>query len=660
MNVLLLDPEKKYAEKLRGIAQTIEGAVLIDPDEAGISPSDSANIDLIIGGGSSTGGAAMLDTLLLWRCHPHTCLVPCWVTSGPTFFLKTCSWPHLTIDRFDERLDLRTFLEWVDIVAEWQQNRMQLPMTNRLTNHSPLELATSLALRKATGRLAVFDEEGGEGTFFLRNGCMGNAVLRHLKGAEAFYDFLSWTKGSYQWESTDSVPPSDGSIPIETLLDEGLNLFREANLVFHFIEDLNLPLVKTESESALDDGAVSFFEGQKELYGIIDNEASLLEVIDASPLSRIRTMSCLSKWFSLGDIEVPRADNPIAKYRLLIVDDSQLMCKALRQVFSADPRFEILGAAHDGVEALSLIGQLEPDVVTLDMQMPRMDGLTTLKHIMVRNPKPVVVVSAFTRATSRLTYESFKYGAIDVLTKPSRGNVQLATTEDEEIRNRVAQASCVRIEAARYVRRTNRTRAPNAGTGAFPTAAPPGGGFVVIICGSGGFSSLLKLFFSLNGAIRLPPILTSISLPKTAVGALLPNLERDCSLALAELVPPGGLLKPDVSYLCSPENCFHIEEDNGAVSAVADTGCNAGEHALDHLLFSLGDSFGDRASAILLSGAGNDGLEGMGYVRKKGGKTYVLSPEVCLRPDLPRRILQKGFAREVKAMAELASLLETS
>ncbi len=663
MNVLLLDHQKEFTERLRELPQVIKGAALIDAEAARLSPSDSANIDIIISG-SSADRAAALDSLLAWRCHPHTYLVPSWIAGDPAFFQRTCLWPRLTVDRFDERLDLDTFREWLDVVSEWQQNRMQLPKTNQLTAHSQVELSTSLALRKATGKLTVFDEEGDEGVFLFQNGCMKDAALRHLRHAEAFYDFLSWRKGSYQWEYMDSVPISEESHSLESLLGEGLNLFREANLIFHFVGGLEHPLLKTESESALDDGAVSFFEGQKELYGIIDNRASLQEVIDASPLSRLRSMSCLSKWFSLGDIAAPGGGKAAPRYRLLIVDDSQLMCKALQRVFSKDLRFEVIGTAHDGLEALPLIEELKPDVVTLDMQMPRMDGLTTLKHIMIRHPKPVVVVSAFTRATSRLTYESFKYGAIDVLTKPSHRNVQLMDAEDEEIRNRVAQASCVRIEAAQYIRRTGRMRSMEeigpAAPPDFPGSAPAIGGLAVVICGAGGFSSLLKLFFCLSGADHLPPIMTSVALPKKAVEALVPNIEKDCSMKMQELHPPGRCLKPNVFYLYSAEQCFHIERENGLAMAVAETECPPGRNMLDRLLFGLGDSFGNRALAILISGAGSDGLEGMGYVQKKGGRTWVLSPDACLRPDLPRRILQQGFAAEVKTMSELASLLETS
>ncbi len=110
--------------------------------------------------------------------------------------------------------------------------------------------------------------------------------------------------------------------------------------------------------------------------------------------------------------------------------------RSAAKYFGLDSRFEIVGVAHDGVEALALIEKLKPDVVTLDIQMPRMDGLTALKHIMIRDPRPVVVLSAFTKQTSRLTYESFKYGAVDVCTKPSKGDLSDGKGGGEQIARR--------------------------------------------------------------------------------------------------------------------------------------------------------------------------------------------------------------------------------
>jgi len=660
MNVLLLDPQQKYAERLRDLSSVVEGANVISADEIRICPSDSANIDIIVAG-YDRADPRTLDALLEWRSHPHTYLIPCWILADARSFEVVCQWPRLSVDRFDEQLDIPAFCSWLETVAEWQQNRMQLPGTNRFISHSPLELTTSLALRKASGKLSLFDEEGGEGAFLLRDGYLTGSTLKHLSGTEAFLEFLTWSKGSYLWEPLDTIEFTDQSSPIEFMFHEALKLFREANLLYHFVPDLNRSLTKTESESALDDGAVYYFAELKVLYNLIDGKATVRQVVEASPLSQLRTLCCLSKWFSLGDVAVAPEESPIPRRGLLIVDDSHLMCKALRDVFAKDPRFEVLGFAHDGLQALELIEQLKPDVLTLDMQMPRMDGLTALKHIMIRNPRPVVVVSAFTKETSLLTYQSFKYGAVDVLTKPSGGNPGSREHESRLIRDRVAQASCVRIEAAQYIRSGGRSKpaekngAPS--SEAHDRAKHASNGLAVILCGSGGFPSLLKMLFSIERTDRLPTLLGGIALSKKAVESMVPNMEKDSSMRMTELTPPGGILLPNSSYLFSCEDSFHLVRENDQTMARCDQESAAEHRPFDRLLFSLGDGFGEHAMAVLLSGTGHDGIEGMEHVRRAGGKTYVLSPEACLEPDLPRRILQYGFAQEVKSASELASLL---
>jgi two-component system, chemotaxis family, protein-glutamate methylesterase/glutaminase len=661
MNVLLLDPQKKYAERLQDLSSVIEGANLISADQVRIAPSDSANIDIIVAG-FDRADPRTLDALLEWRSHPHTYLIPCWIAADEQSFDKICQWPRLTVDCFDEQLEIPTFCSWLENVAEWQQSRMQLPGTNRFISHSPLELTTSLSLRRATGKLSLFDEEGGEGCFLLHEGYLTGSTLKHLAGTEAFLEFLTWSKGSYLWEPLERVEITDNSSPIEFMFHEALKLFREANLLYHFVPDLNLPLTKTESESALDDGAVYYFAEQKQLYNLIDGKATARQIAEASPLSRLRTFCCLAKWFSLGDVAVVSGEPAVPKRGLLIVDDSHLMCKALRDVFAKDQRFEVLGFAHDGLQALELIEQLNPDVLTLDMQMPRMDGLTALKHIMIRNPKPVVVVSAFTKETSLLTYESFKYGAVDVLTKPSGGSPGARELESLQMRDRVAQASCVSLEAAQYIRGGGRSK-PVEDSGPpiaeeSNQAEDSAAGLAVILCGSGGFPSLLKLLFSIEQADRLPTLLGSIALSKKAVESMVPNIEKDSSIRMLELSPPGGVLLPNISYLYSFEDCFHISREDNRTVARCDAGCQAEHRPFDHLLFSLGDCFGERAVAILLSGTGRDGVEGMEHVRKQGGKTYVLSPDACLEPGLPRKILEHGFALEVKTALGLASLLQ--
>ncbi len=708
MKILLLDPKNTYSDTVHGFVCLLGDATIIAGEQVDNYSSDSSIIDIIIGGGDFTNGSKVADQLLAWRTHPYTYLVPCWILSDQAPFSGTCLWPNLSIDRFSPQLLDHEFCGWLSDVAEWQQTRMHLEACNTLRQHSCLELLTSLALRKASGRLSVFDEEGGEGYLLFRSGCLAGGLVKHISGSEAFFEFLTWGHGSYCWEASDSEASQEDDLPLDLLIQDGLRLIREANVLYHFMPDLNQPIRRTESQSALHDGAAPFFAARKEIYHLIDGSVSAAQLVEASPLSRPRTMSILAQWFSLDDIAlvaeaasgvaplmveaeleilVPATevsldpaeklafaamlqspidlgastDEPIApRHRLLIVDDSALMCRALHEIFSSDPRFEIVGVAHDGVEALAVIEKLRPDVVTLDIQMPRMDGLTTLKHIMIRDPLPVVILSAFTKETSQFTYESFKYGAVDVCTKPVKGRLQDMEAERHDLRDRVAEAAVVHMDAAQYIRRTKRL-APASLPEEGPLLSsnddlPSAPRLVVIGCGAGGFPSLLKLMFAFSWDDPSAISIVCLAMPQRVIDALLPNLVKDLARRM-ELLVPGAFLESGVCYLVSSDSCFRLVGEGFRVKVEKEAESAEPLRPLDCLLSAASGSFGEGVTASILSGVGDDGLVGLQTVKQQGGRVFVLTPEVCLKPELPRRILERGWAEEVRTIAEMARLL---
>lgn len=660
MKILLVDPDDILPGKIREIACTLDDLEVLSHKDLGNAPLGSHKVDVIIGAGDFSQLSKVIDTLLAWRTHPHTYLVPCWIQSSPETFEKRCLWPRLTIDRFGEEIEATCLCDWLAEVADWQQNRMHVGVSHSLSDHSALELLTSLSLRNASGKLTIFDHEGNEGSLHLREGCLMGATLKHLRNHEAFNDFVAWNSGSYHWEPNVSKPgPANGGSALDRLIPDALQLIRDANLLFHFLPHLCQKIAHTESEAALDDGAVPHYQELRKIYHFIEGDVSARDIIEISPLSKPRTMSSLAKWFSLGDLRAKPVLEALQKHRLLIVDDSKLMCKALESVFSKDPRFEIVGVGHDGYEAIKLIEERKPDAVTLDIQMPNMDGLTALKHIMIRNPKPVVILSAFTKETSQLTYDSFKYGAVDVFAKPSNGSLEAMERNAEELRNRIIQASCVRIEAAQYIRRSriksNGSPPSSEQKGDADGTSPRGA--IIVLCGTGGFPSLLKLLLSLPRSQSLPPMIACMALSGRVVEALIPNLQKDSQMRIQE-VSHGKLLISGACYLYTHEDCLLLRRDNGGVCLKE---CSTGSREyrpFNTLLYSAADSLGDRTLAILISGTGEDGMDGMRYVREAGGQTLVLSPKVCLKPDLPQRLLDHGYAREVISPSELAGLLE--
>ena len=139
--------------------------------------------------------------------------------------------------------------------------------------------------------------------------------------------------------------------------------------------------------------------------------------------------------------------------RILVVDDSRMIRRAICDIIGSDKNKKVVGEAANGKEALDLLDELHPDVITLDINMPVMDGLTTLKHIMIRRPTPTVMISALTQEGASETFDSLKYGAIDFLPKPSKVRGGDLKSQQAEILRKIDLAASVQIKSVRYLRR---------------------------------------------------------------------------------------------------------------------------------------------------------------------------------------------------------------
>jgi two-component system, chemotaxis family, protein-glutamate methylesterase/glutaminase len=704
MKVLVLAEQNECGKLLDDLSGIGGDTVFIHGPNVLKIAANPAEADVILGGAP---GHVSNDSILAWRCHHHTYLVPCWVQVRREEFSGGCLWPALAIDRFDPECTAGAFSQWLSQVAEWQQNRMHFGKGGDLRERSALELSTALCLRKATGVLSVFDDDGAEGEFFIKDGNLISASFKHLREAQAFFEFLCTRGGGYAWNGRN-LPKGGEQRPLSLLIAQGLKNIGEANFLYHFVSNPNQQIRTTDSQSALDDSAVENFNEIKKIYSLIEKGASLGQLMVASPLSAPSTMAVLSKWFSLEDITlvaegasepeeqavaseqvsgaetmdvvsepISESDHielvlghltaeeefppvpeqiPGSECSVLIVDDSPLICNVLRNIFEGDSRMRVAGIAHDGIEALQMIGEHKPDVVTLDLQMPRMDGLTALKHILIKDPRPVVVLSAFTEATSRLTYESFKYGAVEVLQKPANA-ANAGRAGNGEICDRIVQASRVQLAAVRYIRRREKS---DGDLPASPHRDPTNGAekVMMVICGAGGIPALLKLIFTLPRSNRLPPTIIGVDMPWQVTEAMITNIQKDTPVAMEKL-GAAGLLRPGCCYIASHEDRYRFLDEGNRVQADRSGVDHAPKRFFDELLSSAADSLYSRLVAIALSGPGQDGVEGMRRVKQSGGEVFALTPGACLRPELPERLIKLGYAQEIIDIGGLSELFHT-
>ncbi len=311
---------------------------------------------------------------------------------------------------------------------------------------------------------------------------------------------------------------------------------------------------------------------------------------------------------------------------VMIVDDSTLLRKIVKEMFSTDDQLQVVGEAEHGLKALELIPELKPDVVTLDVNMPIMDGLTTIKHIMIKCPTPVVMFSTLTGQGSLETFESLRYGAVDFLQKPSSLLKEDLKSQHELIISRVKNAARAGIDTIRYLRPAQVAREKQAvGTQACHRVFAIGSSY-------GGYGSLLGLIPEIKP--QLPAAFLSVLYAAAPhVDAFVAYLDKHSHMAVRRAVD-GDVLQSGTCYLASAFEQVTVNDESGELSIdLRPNGTENPGQACDKLMTSLSDTLKARAAGILLSGIGEDGMAGIGAILKGGGNAIIQEPATCLCND---------------------------
>ncbi len=318
--------------------------------------------------------------------------------------------------------------------------------------------------------------------------------------------------------------------------------------------------------------------------------------------------------------------------KVLIVDDSRMIRKAIRGILEDSGQLEVVGEAGNGVEALDLTPELNPDVVTLDVNMPVMDGLTTLKHMMIKYPRPAVMISTLTREGSSITFDALKYGAVDFVLKPSQVNGKQLAEQRESLVRKVILASRVEASAIRYMRSTP----PN-------LEACLGGKadlkhVFAVGAAEGGYSSLLKVVPSLRPDLPAA-VVVALNIESEYVDAFALYLHAH-SMIVVKRAKDGEPLLGGVCYLASAKEYIALEKNRGGCFLRFGSALSAGgKTAINRLMVSAAENFGGYSVGIVLSGATRDGLEGMKEIKSRGGVCVVQDPRTCLCKEMPTSVL---------------------
>jgi two-component system chemotaxis response regulator CheB len=357
--------------------------------------------------------------------------------------------------------------------------------------------------------------------------------------------------------------------------------------------------------------------------------------------------------------------------RLLVVDDSALMRRLLGDVFKAEGDFEVT-FARDGVEALACLETFRPDVITLDVQMPQMDGLACLDRIMVMHPCPVVMVSSLTEHGAEVTLDALQLGAVDFVAKPS-GAISLAMDEFGPILvDTVRAASKARLRRAsrlaeRVRLRTKGGPAPKptrryAGTrtrSANPIAsAGPVDGVVLVGSSTGGPPALDALLAPMPADFPWP-ILIAQHMPASFTGPLARRLDKLCALTVLEVTGPTPLVPGHVYIGRGDADMIVSTRPEGVIVTAAPSSADYRWHpSVDRLVLTAMEHLAPRRLiGVLMTGMGNDGAAAMTRLNAEGGRTIAESEETAIVWGMPGELVKAGGAQVVAPLGRIADHL---
>ncbi len=342
----------------------------------------------------------------------------------------------------------------------------------------------------------------------------------------------------------------------------------------------------------------------------------------------------------------------MSRIRVLIVDDSLFMRAAIKKIVEGDPRFEVVGVGKDGAEGAALVASLKPDVVTMDFNMPKMNGAEAVREIMRTKPTPVVMLSAHTREGARETFEALSAGAVDFLTKPS-GEV---SADFQAIGPRLLEKLHACAGVTPHEVKPARARPPTVDP-SLTTWPPTGPKVVVIGVSTGGPTALTRVIPALPADIGIAVIIVQ-HMPAQFTTTLAERLNGLSSIDVRE-AQDGDKPRRGLALVAPGDR--HLEfGDKGILKLTDGPEVNGCRPSADVTMKSAAKIFGRRAIGVIMTGMGKDGAEGMAAVRAAGGKTFAQDRASSAIWGMPRVAIEAGVVDEVLALDDIAGKLEKS
>ncbi|MFM9957845.1 MAG: chemotaxis response regulator protein-glutamate methylesterase [Phycisphaerales bacterium] len=346
-----------------------------------------------------------------------------------------------------------------------------------------------------------------------------------------------------------------------------------------------------------------------------------------------------------------------AKVRAVVVDDSAFMRKAISSMLSDDPEVEVVGVARNGAEGVKMARELKPDVMTMDIEMPEMDGLTALQKIMAECPTHVIMLSSLTTEGSHAALTALSHGAADVLAKEqSHISINIVKMKDELLR---------RVKALGRSRPPRKVLSSALPSKPKPQAVMPARLDLVCIGSSTGGPPVVEKLLKAVPADFAAPIIVAQHMPEVFTKSMAERLGTVCRVPVTHLTS-GAALTPGRIHVCPGGQNTHLRRAimNGRISFSVTVNREPTSTiyypSVDALLFSAATAAGANVLSIILTGMGEDGVKGAAALKQAGGVILGQSAETCVVYGMPRAVYEKGIAAAMMSPEELADVLSTA
>jgi two-component system, chemotaxis family, protein-glutamate methylesterase/glutaminase len=350
---------------------------------------------------------------------------------------------------------------------------------------------------------------------------------------------------------------------------------------------------------------------------------------------------------------------PDKKFRVLIVDDSAFMCRVLQEIITSDPQLEVVGQARDGSDAVAMADSLQPDVITMDINMPRVDGLQATEMIMSRHPRPIVIVSSESREGAASTLRALELGAIDFVPKPSTGiDLDMKSVRDDLTR-KLKLAAKVRV-----VRTATLSKIPAGHVSVPPppskrsgVTAQSGGkpAMIVIAASTGGPAAVMRVVSGFPKempavvflVLHMPPAFTKQFVSQLSEVSELPVKEAEHN----EAPQPGNI------YLCPGSHHLRLSS-TGSMSLDPGPRIDGYRPCADVAFETIASYARTLATGVVLTGMGSDAAKGAKAVKSAGGYVLAQDEATSMIFGMPSEAIKAGAVDEILPLGDIASAIE--